>query len=174
MSLPDLTYRRIEARDLDIFYTWMHDEAIGEAGVSMFDDPTNRNAFDAYWHDILRDDSIHTLTASVGDHVAGYVVVVPNLHVWELTFRVAHEYHDRGIGMAAVKQSLQPLTGQPVVAYVERQNRRAIRVLEGNGFVPVIEHPLEPDTCEGDSTLIAYCLNQQTSQEGWPTPGIIR
>ena len=100
----------------------------------------DREAFDAHWKRILRDDSLVKRTIVDEGRVAG------NVLSWEqdgrrlLGYWVGKEFWGRGLATRALAEFVQEVSTRPLYAWVATTNLGSIRVLEKCGFVAKESH----------------------------------
>ena len=95
----------------------------------------DRDAFDAHWERLLRDDSLVKRTIVDEGRVAG------NVLCWEqdgrrlLGYWVGKEFWGRGLATRALAELIEEIPDRPLFAWVATTNLGSIRVLEKCGFV---------------------------------------
>lgn len=123
--------RKVVAADVPIFFAHQQDpEARRIAAVPGRD----REAFEAHWASIMRDETSIARTILVGDRVVGNVLCFGPPAEREVGYWIARDYWGRGIATDALSAFLSEILERPLYAHVAEHNLGSIRVLEKCGF----------------------------------------
>lgn len=128
--------RDVTGDDLPIFFEQQRDP---DANRMAAFPPRERDAFMAHWTKILTDETGPLKTIVLDGQVAGNIVS------WEqdgkrlVGFWIGKEYWGKGVATAALLEYLRVVRSRPLYAYVAKQNRASIRVLEKCGFRVCVE-----------------------------------
>lgn len=96
----------------------------------------DRDAFNAHWEKILRNDTLTKKTIVFEGKVAGNVVSWDDEDGKRLVgYWVGKEFWGKGLATRALAELLSELTVRPLYAYVAKTNIGSIRVLQKCGFV---------------------------------------
>ena len=123
-----------EVRESDLADFFEHQREPEATEMALFP-ARDREAFDAHWKRILRDDSLVKRTIVDEGRVAG------NVLCWEqdgrrlLGYWVGKEFWGRGLATRALAELIEEIPDRPLFAWVATTNRGSIRVLEKCGFV---------------------------------------
>ncbi len=130
--------RPVEDADLDAFFTQLRDpEAASLAGDS-FEDPNERQAFNAHWRHLRADETADVRTIEIDDdderRVVGHIRGRSESDEHRVSFWIDRAYWGRGITTQALGAFLAEVPHRPVIARVPRHNEAAVVVLRRNGF----------------------------------------
>jgi RimJ/RimL family protein N-acetyltransferase len=123
--------RVVEDSDLDVLF---EQQADPEAAVMAAFPAREREAFDAHWAKIRRDDTVVLRTILNDGVVAG------NVSSWQdggqrlIGYWIGREYWGRGVATQALALFVGELSARPVYAHVAVHNVGSIRVLQKCGF----------------------------------------
>ena len=124
--------RDVIETDLPVFFEHQRDPE----AVLMADFPArDREAFDAHWERVRRDETNTFKTIVFEGQVAGNAVS------WEQDGRrlvgywLGKEFWGKGLATLALAELVEVLNTRPLYAYVAKTNLGSIRVLEKCGFV---------------------------------------
>ncbi|WP_432157609.1 GNAT family N-acetyltransferase [Streptomyces sp. bgisy153] len=127
-----ITLREVHDSDLPVFYRQMNDpEALRMAAFTP-KDPSDREAFDAYWRHNRSIALVRTVLAD-GD-VVGNASVYGEPGEREVAFWVDRAYWGRGIATAALRALLAEVPERPLYARAAADNSGSLRVLDKCGF----------------------------------------
>lgn len=137
----DPTSERIRLRkaiesDLPIFYEQQLDPEANFRAAFTRKDPADRDAFDAHWTRILKDDRITIQTILLEGQVAGSVAcfVDEQFGKPEVTFWLGRDFWGRGIATQALRDFLDSIRERPIYGWAAKDNLVSIRVMEKCGF----------------------------------------
>jgi len=128
---PSVRLRRVEDRDLDVFF----DQQADPQAVEMAAFPArDKDQFAAHWAKVRADDTLVLRTIVADGMVAG------NIGSWQdsgqqlLGYWVGREYWGRGVATQALALLVDEMSIRPLFAHVAVHNAGSIRVLEKCGF----------------------------------------
>jgi RimJ/RimL family protein N-acetyltransferase len=126
--------REVEVSDLPIFFEFQLDPEANQMAAFTSKDPSDREAFEAHWQNILADQSIPIQTIIFGGQVAGSVLSYVMEGEREVSYWIGKEFWGRGIATRALALYLDFIAERPLYARAAKDNLGSIRVLEKNGF----------------------------------------
>jgi RimJ/RimL family protein N-acetyltransferase len=129
---PVTALRDVTESDLPVFYEQQLDPEATEMAAFPARD---REAFDAHWKKILKDETVRTKTIVADGAVAGNVVSFPREGRTEIGYWLGREFWGRGLATRALEEFLAAVDERPLYAGVAKHNAGSIRVLEKCGFV---------------------------------------
>ena len=128
---PSVRLRRVEDRDLDVFF----DQQADPQAVEMAAFPArDKDQFAAHWAKVRADDTLVLRTIVADGMVAG------NIGSWQdsgqqlLGYWVGREHWGRGVATQALALLVDEMSIRPLFAHVAVHNVGSIRVLEKCGF----------------------------------------
>ena len=128
---PSVRLRRVEDRDLDVFF----DQQADPQAVEMAAFPArDKDQFAAHWAKVRADDTLVLRTIVADGVVAG------NIGSWQdsgqqlLGYWVGREHWGRGVATQALALLVDEMSIRPLFAHVAVHNVGSIRVLEKCGF----------------------------------------
>jgi RimJ/RimL family protein N-acetyltransferase len=130
-TVPEVRLRRVEDRDIDVFFDHQADPAA--AAIAAFPS-RNREQFAAHWAKIRADDNVVLRAIEADGVLAG------NIGSWQqdgqrlLGYWIGREQWGRGIATRALARYLGEEPARPLHAHVAVHNAGSIRVLEKAGF----------------------------------------
>lgn len=125
--------REVHDSDLPVFFRQMNDpEAVRMAAFTP-KDPSDRDAFDAFWKRIRASDDVLRTILADGD-VIGSAAVYGEPGEREVTYWIDRAYWGRGIATAALRELLAQVPERPLYARAAADNQGSLRVLEKCGF----------------------------------------
>ncbi|MFD7440196.1 GNAT family N-acetyltransferase [Streptomyces sp. NPDC059909] len=128
----EVTLRKVEAPDLDLFFTHFQDPeakrmaAFGPAG------PVDRARFDAHWARILTNEVVRTVLAD--SEVVGSACVYGEPGDLQVTYWIDRAHWGRGVATEALRALLALVPERPLYARVAADNAGSLRVLAKCGF----------------------------------------
>jgi RimJ/RimL family protein N-acetyltransferase len=126
-----IVLRKVVAADVPLLFAYQQDpEARRIAAVPGRD----REAFEAHWSSIMRDETLIARTILVGDRVVGNVLCFGPTAGREVGYWIAREYWGAGIATHALSAFLSEIVERSLYAHVAEHNLGSIRVLEKCGF----------------------------------------
>jgi RimJ/RimL family protein N-acetyltransferase len=123
--------RPIRPDDLPIFFEHQADPVA--AAMAAFPS-RDREAFDAHWARILRDERNVVRTVELEGQPAGNVVSWEHDGERDVGYWVGREHWGKGVATAALTAFLDVVRTRPLHAHVVTTNPASIRVLEKCGF----------------------------------------
>ena len=130
-ATPEVQLRKVEDRDLDVFFDHQADpQAVEMAAFPARD----KDQFAAHWAKVRADDANVLRTIVVDGLVAG------NIGSWQqdgqqlLGYWVGREFWGRGVATQALALLVAEVSVRPLYAHVVAHNVGSIRVLEKGGF----------------------------------------
>ena len=129
--MNDVVLRPVRQDDLPVFFEHQADPVA--AAMAVFP-PRDREAFDAHWARILRDERNVLRTVELEGQPAG------NIGSWEqdgerlVGYWIGREHWGKGVATAALAAFLDVVRTRPLHAHVATANPASIRVLEKCGF----------------------------------------
>jgi RimJ/RimL family protein N-acetyltransferase len=133
--LPEVLLREVEAADLPVFFEHQQDAVARSMAAFTSEDPTDHDAFVAFWDRLMADDAITKRTILVDGLVAGQVMSFEMFGELEVTYWIGREFWGRGVATTALRILLDVVTVRPLHARVAKDNAGSLRVLEKCGFV---------------------------------------
>lgn len=128
---PAVSLRRVEDRDIDLFFDHQADpQAVEMAAFPARD----RERFEARWEKVRADESLVTRAIVVDGSVAG------NIGSWQeseqqlLGYWIGREWWGRGVATQALTLLMHEVSVRPLYAHVVAHHVGSIRVLEKCGF----------------------------------------
>jgi RimJ/RimL family protein N-acetyltransferase len=131
----EVALREVLEADLDVLFEQQQDEEATRMAAFGPLDPSDREAFDARWQQILANPG--PVRAIVHDgRVAGSVNMWrdPELDAPEVTYWLGREFWGKGIATRALELFLQEVPERPLLGRAVATNGASIRVLEKCGF----------------------------------------
>ena len=153
---PAVRIRRVEDRDLEVFFDHQADPQAAEMAAFPARD---QDQFAAHWAKLRADDSLLVRTIEVDGMVAG------NIGSWQengqqlLGYWVGREYWGRGVATQALALLVDDLSIRPLYAHVAVHNRGSIRVLEKCGFRRDREQEAAPPAPDDGIEELVFVLN---------------
>lgn len=127
----EVALREVEDADLPLFFEWQRDPASTDmAGLPARD----REAFDAHWAKIRRDQGVTLRTVVADGAVAGNVLAFVQSGKPVVGYWIGRDHWGRGIATRALAAFLREVTARPLYATVALGNTASVRVLEKCGF----------------------------------------
>ena len=130
-ATPEVQLRKVEDRDLDVFFDHQADpQAVEMAAFPARD----KDQFAAHWAKVRADDANVLRTIVADGLVAG------NIGSWQqdghqfLGYWVGREFWGRGVATQALALLVDEVSVRPLYAHVVAHNVGSIRVLEKTGF----------------------------------------
>ena len=130
-ATPEVRLRKVEDRDLDVFFDHQADpQAVEMAAFPARD----KDQFTAHWAKVRADDANVLRTIVADGLVAG------NIGSWQqdgqqfLGYWVGREFWGRGVATQALALLVDEVSVRPLYAHVVAHNVGSIRVLEKGGF----------------------------------------
>lgn len=133
----DLQLREVVEDDLPIFFEYQLDEEANHMAAFTAKDPTDREAFMAHWHRILRDEDTINRTILVDGQVAGSVALYRDeeLDGPEVTYWIGRPYWGRGVATGALATFISHVVKtRPLYGRAAKDNIGSLRVLAKCGF----------------------------------------
>ncbi|MDX1534423.1 MAG: GNAT family N-acetyltransferase [Thermoplasmata archaeon] len=135
----EVRLRPVQDADLQVFFEHQQDAEAVHMAAFTSEDPSNREAFDAHWSKILRDETVTMRTITVDDAVAGHIGSFllegkPNVTYW-----IGREFWGKGLATWALQAFLEAFPERPIYAGTAKDNVGSLRVLEKCGFTVVAE-----------------------------------
>ncbi|UFU03838.1 GNAT family N-acetyltransferase [Ruania suaedae] len=138
MSQQNVTLRPVQDGDLDAFFAQLRDPQAASLAGEVFEDPNDRQGFDAHWRHLRADESVHVRTIEIaeqgGARVVGHIRERTVSDEHRVSFWIERACWGRGITTQALGQFLHEITVRPMIARVPRHNKPAVVVLRRNGF----------------------------------------
>ena len=123
--------REVLRDDLEIFFEDQRDPVAAQMAAFTSRD---RDAFMAHWTKILSMESVIARTILFEDQVAGNVVCFEEAGRWLIGYWVGKRFWGNGIATKALAGFLEQIEVRPLYAYVSKQNKGSVRVLEKCDF----------------------------------------
>lgn len=140
----EVLLREVYDTDLTAFYEQLQDHEAVSMATAYTEDPSDRQAFNAYWSKLRRDqDSFARTIALKSDPdggVVGHIVALHDDSQMQVRYWIDRAVWGKGIATSAVQQFLKEYTHRPLFAYAPKQNIPAQRVLLNNGFITIGEN----------------------------------
>ena len=128
---PAVRLRRVEDRDLDVFF----DQQADPQAVEMAAFPArDKDQFAAHWAKVRADDTLVLRTIVADGMVAGNIGSWPDSGQQLLGYWVGREHWGRGVATQALALLVDEMSIRPLFAHVAVHNVGSIRVLEKCGF----------------------------------------
>jgi RimJ/RimL family protein N-acetyltransferase len=128
---PAVLLRRVEDRDLDVFF----DQQADPLAVEMAAFPArDKDQFAAHWAKVRADDTLVVRTIVADGVVAGNIGSWPENGQQLLGYWVGREWWGRGVATQALALLVDEMGIRPLYAHVAVHNVGSIRVLEKCGF----------------------------------------
>ena len=128
---PAVLLRRVEDRDLDVFF----DQQADPLAVEMAAFPArDKDQFAAHWAKVRADDTLVVRTIVADGVGAGNIGSWPENGQQLLGYWVGREWWGRGVGTQALALLVEEMSIRPLYAHVAVHNVGSIRVLEKCGF----------------------------------------
>jgi RimJ/RimL family protein N-acetyltransferase len=128
---PAVLLRRVEDRDLDVFFDQQADPLAVE--MAAFPD-RDKDQFAAHWANVRADDTLVVRTIVADGVVAGNIGSWPENGQQLLGYWVGREWWGRGVATQALALLVDEMSIRPLYAHVAVHNVGSIRVLEKCGF----------------------------------------
>jgi len=148
-----VTLRDVTEDDLPIFFEQQQDIGANQlAGVPARD----RDDFWAHWRKNMGNESSLIKAVLFNDQLAGNILSWRQDGERKLGYWLGRDYWGKGIASQAVAQFLTLETERPLYAYVTKQNRASMRILEKQEFkiVGELNEPSRP----GDEMGTLYIM----------------
>ncbi|MFI2409388.1 GNAT family N-acetyltransferase [Streptomyces sp. NPDC018947] len=126
--------REVHDSDLPVFFRQMNDPEALRMAAFTFEDPADRDAFEAHWKRIRASSAVVRTILGDGD-VIGSAAVYGEPGEREVTYWVDRAYWGRGVATAALRALLAEVPDRPLYARAAADNAGSRRVLEKCGFV---------------------------------------
>lgn len=137
MTTPiDVRLQDVAEGDLPVLFDQQRDPDANDMAAFPARD---REAFEAHWQKILRDDAVKKKTILCDGRVAGYVVSFVQDGEQHVGYWIGREFWGKGVATRALAQFLTHVRARPVFAHVAKHNAASLRVLEKCGFTIVGE-----------------------------------
>ena len=123
--------RDVEEEDIPIFFEHQREPDANQMAAFP---PRDRDAHDAHWTRILRNEAVTTKTILFGGRVAG------NIGSWvmdgkrEVGYWIGKAYWGKGVATRALAEFLKQVHERPLYAHVAKHNLASIRLLQKCGF----------------------------------------
>ena len=134
--MSKILLRPVISSDLPIIFEQMSDP---ESSMMAAVPSRDREAFDAHWAKIMKDDKTILRTIEVDGQVAGHLVSFLLEEEREVGYWLGREFWGKGIATEALKQFLGVVKTRPLFGRVAKHNLGSKRVLEKCGFNVVEE-----------------------------------
>lgn len=128
---PAVRLRRVENRDLDVFFEHQADEQAVEMAAFPARD---KDQFAAHWTKVRADDTLVVRTIVADGVVAGNIGSWPENGQQLLGYWVGREWWGRSVATQALALLVDEVSIRPLCAHVAVHNVGSIRVLEKCGF----------------------------------------
>ena len=128
--------RDVVMADLEVFFEDQRDPVAARMAAFSSRD---RDAFMAHWTKILSMESVIARTILFEDQVAGNVVCFEEAGRWLIGYWVGKRFWGNGIATKALAGFLEQIEVRPLYAYVSKQNKGSVRVLEKCEFILLTE-----------------------------------
>lgn len=126
--------RPFDDDDADAVFEMMRDpDAVAQAAFTA-DDPSDREAFDAWLERHRTDDRVTMLVVTEDGGFAGTAAAFTVDGDREVTYWIARHAQGRGVASAALRMLVMREAERPLYARVAADNAASIAVLRGNGF----------------------------------------
>lgn len=136
--MENLQLRAVIERDLPIFFAHQQDADARHMAAFTAKDPTDWDAFLAYWRRNLAAPTVIVRTILVDGAVAGSVLSYETDGKPEVSYWLGQAFWGRGIATAALARFLAEVNAQrPIFARVAKDNLGSRRVLEKCGFIVI-------------------------------------
>ena len=133
--LPNVTLRDVIDTDLSIFFVQQQDPQANYMAAFTARDPSDRDAFDIHWINIMNDQTVILKTILYNGVVAGNIVKFVMFGQPEVGYWIGKEFWGKGIATAALLAFLKIVTIRPLYAAAANDNLASLRVLQKCGFV---------------------------------------
>lgn len=132
--------RDVVVSDLDVFFEHQLDGEANHMAAFTSKDPTDRDAFGAYWNKILAEETVAVKTIVFDGRVVGHVSHYEEGGRREVSYWIDKAFWGKGLATGALSEFLsQVSTKRPIYARVAKDNMGSRRVLEKCGFEVVGE-----------------------------------
>ena len=129
--IPAVRLRRVEDRDLDVFF----DHQADPQAVEMAAFPAReKNDFAAHWARLRADDALVVRTIVANGRAAGNIGSWRDCGQQLLGYWVGREWWGRGVATQALALLVDEVSIRPLYAHVAVHNVGSIRVLDKCGF----------------------------------------
>jgi RimJ/RimL family protein N-acetyltransferase len=132
--MDSVILKNVQHSDLDHFFRHVQDKEAQYMAAFVSKDPSNREAFDAHWQELLDNPQIVVKTIHYQGKIVGHIAKFVMFNEPELTYWIAREFWGIGIATTALKLFLEEVTIRPIYARAATDNQGSIRVLEKSGF----------------------------------------
>ena len=133
--LPIVTLRDVIDTDLSTFFIQQQDPEANYMAAFTARDPSDRDAFDIHWINIMNDQTVILKTILYNGAVAGNIVKFVMFGQPEVGYWIGKEFWGKGIATAALLAFLKVVTIRPLYAAAANDNLASLRVLQKCGFV---------------------------------------
>ena len=133
--LPNVTLRDVIDTDLSTFFIQQQDPQANYMAAFTARDPSDRDAFDIHWINIMNDQTVILKTILHNGAVAGNIVKFVMFGQPEVGYWIGKEFWGKGIATAALLAFLKVVTIRPLYAAAANDNLASLRVLQKCGFV---------------------------------------
>lgn len=127
--------RDVQDEDLPLFFEQQLDEDATYMAAFTAKDPSDREAFDAFWQRVRSDSRNMIQTILYAGEVAGNVLSYEHDGQRAVGYWVGKEYWGKGIATKALAAFLPTISTRPLYARAAKDNLASLRVLEKCGFV---------------------------------------
>ncbi len=128
-------------------------------------DPSDRAAYLAFWHRMLRDASVTMRTVLLDGQVVGSILcyVDEEFAKPEVSYWIDRAHWGKEIATAALVAFLHEITGRPLYARAAKDNLASIRVLEKCGFTVTGERRAYANArgAEIDEVILTLARNEE-------------
>lgn len=130
----EVLLRDVRKDDLSTFFEQQLDPEANHTAAFTRKDPADREAFDAHWNKIMRDEAITIKTILYDKQVAGHVLSFVQFGEREVSYWIGKEYWGKGTATKALSAFLAQVKERPLYARAAKDNFASLRVLEKCGF----------------------------------------
>lgn len=130
----DVLLRDVTESDLPIFFDQQLDPDANYMAAFTAKDPADRDAFTAYWAEILGDETITKKTILFDGHVAGSILSFEQFGKPAVAYWIGKKYWGKGVATKALSEFLGHVKVRPLYARAAKDNIASLRVLEKCGF----------------------------------------
>lgn len=133
--LSNVQLRDVTEVDLPIIFEQHLDSTANYMAAFAAKDPTDWDAFMAYWSKVLEDQTIIKKTILFSGHVAGNILHFEQFGKPSIGYWIGKQFWGKGIATKALSEFLNHIKVRPLYARVAKDNIGSNRVLEKCGFM---------------------------------------
>ena len=139
MQHKQVTLRKTQRPDLELFFQFQLDEEANYLAAFTAKDPTDRQAYLEKFTKLLNDPTINMQTILADETIAGSIAKFEMEGETEITYWIDRSFWGKGIATTALKSFLTLESTRPIRGRVAFDNFGSQKVLEKCGFVKIGE-----------------------------------